>query len=78
MQKAEYPQKTCREPIFGDSGIGYACELVNMHTGPHATFSSRGSVQRRDAWEAANPAQVGLTSLDGGDVIVDNHGRPIT
>lgn len=76
MQKAEYPQKTCREPVFGDSGIGYACELPNMHTGPCATFSSTGSVQRRDRWEAENQSQVGQSIMDGGDIIIDSKGNP--
>lgn len=74
MQAAEYPQKKCREPIFGGSGIGYACELPNMHTGPCATFSAADSVQRRDAWEADHPNEVGQTSLDGGDIIIPGPG----
>ena len=77
MKAAEYPAKTCREPIFGTSGIGYTCELPNMHTGPHATFSDSYSVRTRDAWEEANPDQVGTSNLDG-DIIVDRNGKPIT
>lgn len=77
MKRAEYPQKTCREPIFGQSGIGYACELPNMHTGPHGTFSDTLSVTIRDRWEAENGDLVGTSSLDG-DIIIDSKGNPIT
>ena len=77
MQRAEYPQKTCREPLFGASGIGYTCELPNLHTGPCATFSDTGSVQRRDAWEASNPTLAGQSSLDG-DIIIDKDGKRTT
>lgn len=75
MKAAEYPQKKCREPMFGESGIGYSCELPNMHTGPHATFSDALSVRLRDRWEAENPEQVGQSSLDG-DIILDSKGNP--
>lgn len=76
MQKAEYPQRTCREPIFGTSGMGYTCELADLHLGPHATFSDPHSVRNRNRWESENPDQVDQRRLDG-DVVVDKNGRPI-
>lgn len=78
MRAAEYPEKKCREPIFGGSGIGYACELPAMHMGPCATFSAADSVQRRDQWEAEHPEQARETSLDGGDIIIDQKGRTLS
>lgn len=76
VKRAEYPEKTCREPLFGESGLGYTCELPNLHTGPHATFSDTGSVARRDRWEEQNPGKIGQTDLDG-DIIVDKSGKRI-
>lgn len=54
MQRAQYPAKTCRDPLFNDHGMGYACELPDLHPGPHATFSIADSVMRRNAWEMAH------------------------
>lgn len=53
MEKAEFPQRTCREPVWGVQA--YACELPDIHPGPCASFSVKSSVERRDAWEADNP-----------------------
>lgn len=55
MEKAQYPQKTCREPIYNPHGMGYACELPDLHPGPHANLSVREAVERRDRWEENNP-----------------------
>ncbi len=74
MKAAEYPAKTCREPLFSARGTGCTCELPNMHTGPCASFSASDSVQRRDLWEAENPDQAGQVSLDG-DIIIDKDGK---
>lgn len=78
MKAAEYPQKSCRDPLFGASGIGYACELPALHTGPCANFSAADSVSRRDLWESENPNQAGQSTLGGGDIIVDSKGAVIS
>lgn len=68
MEKATYPEKTCREPVFNQHSMAYSCDLVLLHPGPCASFSVKDTVDRRDDWEARNPdwrANVG--SLD--DVI---------
>lgn len=75
MKAAEYPQKTCREPLFSASGNGYACELPLMHLGPCGNFSAADSVERRDAWEAQNPEHAEGTETLLGDVIVDSTGK---
>lgn len=54
MEKAEFPQRTCREPVAG-AYQNYNCELPDIHPGPCASYSVLSSVERRDAWEAANP-----------------------
>lgn len=51
MLRAEYPEKSCREAVFNDIGMGYCCELVLAHPGPCANFSVKQSVDVRDAWE---------------------------
>lgn len=53
MKKAEFPQRTCREPVWGQQA--YSCELPDIHPGPCASFSVQSSVERRDAWEQAHP-----------------------
>jgi hypothetical protein len=54
VKKSEYPQRMCREPVHGEHQ-DYPCELPQGHPGPPASFSVLVSVQRRDAWEEANP-----------------------
>jgi hypothetical protein len=55
MENAEYPQKACREAVYNDHGMGYTCELPEVHPGPCASFSVRRSVEQRDAWEERHP-----------------------
>jgi hypothetical protein len=55
METAKYPEKTCREPVFNQHGMGYTCDLVLLHPGPCASFSARDSVDRRDRWESDHP-----------------------
>lgn len=50
----EAPQRTCREAVFGDYQA-YSCELPDLHGGPCRSWSVQASVQRRQAWETANP-----------------------
>jgi hypothetical protein len=57
LKKAEYPQRSCRQPVAGQ-WIDHPCELAGaegIHPGPCASFSVPESVVKRDAWEAANP-----------------------
>ena len=72
MKKPVFPQKTCREGVLTESGLGYSCELQLFHLGPCATFSSASSVRRRDAWEAEHPDQADATQ-DVTDVILPSN-----
>jgi hypothetical protein len=51
MKIAEYPQRKCREGVWGDLGVAHTCELPDLHPGPCASLSVESSVRRRDAWE---------------------------
>ena len=55
MQKAEYPERQCKEAVFNQVANPYPCELVDLHPGPHANFSVVTTVAARDAWETAHP-----------------------
>jgi hypothetical protein len=64
MKRAEYPQKMCREPVWG-TAQAYNCELP-IHSGPCASFSVPDTVERRDAWEEDHPgweAEVGSSDI---------------
>ena len=54
LRKAEYPQRTCREPVWGDIQ-SYSCELPDVHPGPHVSLSVQQSVRVRHQWELNNP-----------------------
>lgn len=55
MKAAQYPQKKCREAVFGELNQGHTCELPLMHPGPCASLSAKSSVENRDRWEERNP-----------------------
>jgi len=63
MKKAQYPQRTCREPVAGPNQ-DYPCEVREWHPGPHASLSVPDSVKKRNAWEAANPGWEKVTAFD--------------
>lgn len=63
MKKAEYPQRSCRQPVHG-AWQDYPCELPESHPGPDASFSVEESVKRRDAWEAENPGWEKMIGFD--------------
>lgn len=54
MKKAGYPQRMCKEPVWG-AQQAYHCELCLLHPGPCASYSVADSVTRRDTWEQNNP-----------------------
>lgn len=54
MEKPTFPQRSCREAVWNGPMV-YPCEVVALHPGPHANFSSLESVKHRDAWENNNP-----------------------
>lgn len=66
MKSADYPQRSCREPVWSQHGMAYSCELPDLHLGPCASMSVQASVKRRDTWEDEHPSEVGSThdSLD--------------
>lgn len=55
MQKAEYPQRECRQPVHVNEHITHFCDGPELHPGPCAPSTHRESLERRAAWEAANP-----------------------
>ena len=55
MQVAEYPQRMCKQAVWGKNDAAYHCELPDLHPGPCASQSSKVSVEARDRWEAAHP-----------------------
>lgn len=69
MQKAEYPEKACREGLMSESGIGYNCELPLMHAGPCANFSIKHTVVVRDKYEHDHP-EWREAPQTGGDIIL--------
>jgi hypothetical protein len=69
MQKAEYPEKSCREGMVSEAGIGYNCELPVLHAGPCASLSLPKTVAARDKWEESNPDWRERPNL-GGDIIL--------
>lgn len=56
MERAVYPQRTCREPVAGKYQM-YTCEVAELHQGPCASLSSPASVAARDRWEKSHNAQ---------------------
>lgn len=63
MEKAQYPQRSCRRPVPGDH-MDYTCEIVEHHPGPDASFSVPRSVVARDKWEAEHPGWERLSEFD--------------
>ena len=52
---AEHPQRSCREPVSEDGLIDHWCGLAELHPGPHCPRTLSAAIERRAAWEAANP-----------------------
>ena len=52
---AEHPQRKCRQPFMVTEHVDLNCDLPELHPGPDASKSSKLSIERREAWEAANP-----------------------
>lgn len=55
MKKAEYPQRMCKQPVWGVNDAAYHCELPDLHPGPCASLSAKQTVEARDQWEERNP-----------------------
>lgn len=55
MKPAEYPERTCREPVASEL-LMYSCELADLHEGPCASYSSAQSVRARESWERRQAA----------------------
>lgn len=65
MIPVEWPARKCREVVWhGD--IAHSCEVIDLHPGPCASTSFAESVQRRDAFEAANPTWMTDMKPEGG------------
>lgn len=61
---AEFPQRSCREPVTEDGLIDHWCDLAELHPGPHCPKTLAAAIQRRQAWEKANPGWRSLISHD--------------
>jgi hypothetical protein len=62
MAPSKYPQRTCRQPVWGEPDAAYSCDLkvdnLGMsHPGPCASYSVPASMQRRQAWEQSEEGQ---------------------
>ena len=55
IQKAEWPQRSCRDAVWGQH-LAYTCELPDLHKGPCVSLSVKDSVTRREMWEKAQEA----------------------
>lgn len=55
LPKLEWPQRSCREPVWTEF-MAHNCELPEEHHGPCASNSVAASLQRRKAWEDAQDA----------------------
>lgn len=55
LPRLEWPKRSCREPVWSEH-LPYTCELADEHRGPCASNSVAASLQRREAWEAAQEA----------------------
>lgn len=56
---AEYPQRSCREPVWSLLGTAGLCRLpesAGTHPGPHATPDIPSSVSARQDWEQTRAA----------------------
>jgi hypothetical protein len=66
VKKAQYPQRSCRLAVQGRHH-DHPCEIAGAegaHPGPCASFSVKASVEKRDAWEEANPGWEKLGTFD--------------
>ena len=52
---AEHPERSCREPVTEDGLIDHWCSLAELHPGPHCPKTLQAAIDRRLAWEKANP-----------------------
>lgn len=52
---AEYPQRICRRHQTPDGMIDHFCALPDLHPGPCCPRTLRAAIERRQAWEKANP-----------------------
>jgi hypothetical protein len=77
VKPTDYPLRKCREAVFSPQGLAYICELPELHRGPCLSQSIRTSIERRNAWEAANPATAN-TSLPSPDIIIDTRAPSAT
>jgi hypothetical protein len=69
MKPSEYPSRSCREAVTNQQGMFYSCELRSLHMGPCASQSVQATIERRDAWEKAHPADA--ATLRPSDDLID-------
>lgn len=67
MRKAEFPERSCREHVYGELTAD-VCDVRENHRGPCAAYGVPESVQAREAWEKAHPEYAEATK-DGPDLL---------
>jgi hypothetical protein len=65
MAPSKYPQRTCRQPVWGEADAAHSCDLkvdnLGMsHPGPCASHSVPASMQRRHVWENSEEGKAEL------------------
>jgi hypothetical protein len=66
---AEWPERTCREPVSDDGLIDHHCSLADLHPGPHCPKTLKAAIERRERWEAEHPGWQSMIKPD--DPFVD-------
>jgi hypothetical protein len=61
---AEFPQRSCREPVTDDGLIDHWCDLANLHPGPCCPKTLASAIRRRQEWERDNPGWETLAAQD--------------
>lgn len=55
MRKVEFPDRSCREHVYGDNYQADVCGVVLGHPGPCASLAIPRSAELRDQWEEEHP-----------------------
>lgn len=55
MKPVTFPDRSCREHVYGDNYQADVCGVVLGHPGPCASLAIPRSVELRDEWEANHP-----------------------
>lgn len=67
MAPSKYPQRTCRQPVWGEADAAHSCDLkvdnLGMtHVGPCMSYSVPASMQRRAQWESSDEGKAEIAA----------------